>query len=110
MKNIGIALLVFIAIAVASQLVQLALTPERSTNESARPQLTKESYLEMIREQGGDEYATADEYECVYSKMIDDMGVDAVWRLDKQAQFGTSEEQDAAGEKTHPYLSECLNY
>lgn len=110
MKNVGVAILVFIVVAMVSQVVKLALDPDTGSTSTTEATLTKESYLDRIREDGDDEFATVEEYECIYAKMIDDLGVDEVWRLDKQAQFGTPEEQDAAGEVTVPYMQGCVSY
>lgn len=79
-KNWKIILLVLVLLGIMGQI------PRFMANRQANPQ-TKESYLRIIDEKPttNDDIFTKEQYRCVYSGLIDEIGVQETLKIDMRA-------------------------
>lgn len=77
LKAVLIAVLVFGFTNIA---VRYAINTNRQNNKiTTADSITKQEYLDTVRQRGGGEYEV-----CVYDRLIDKIGVKAVYKLDAQ--------------------------
>lgn len=77
LKAVLIAVLVFGFTNIA---VRYAINTNRQNNKiTTADSITKQEYIDSIKQKGGNEYEV-----CIYDRLIDKIGVKAVYKLDAQ--------------------------
>lgn len=104
-ENLKTMIMVVLIISITS----IAVGYISSTNQSddkitTVDSLTKQEYLDAVRQKGGNEYEV-----CIYDKMIDKIGIKATYKLDAQVSADKANAEKYLTPELYQIMAQCAN-